>query len=92
MFDTVGGIAIDPAAPGFSHIIIRPQPGGSLTHAAASCDSIHGKIATDWTLKNGSFSLKASIPVNTTATVELPDGSKNLEIGSGTYHFTCPVD
>ena len=92
MFDTAAGIALDPAAPGFSHIIIHPQPGGTLTHASASYNSIHGQITTDWTLKNKTFSLKTTIPVNTTATIQLPDGSKPEQIGSGTYHFTCKLD
>jgi alpha-L-rhamnosidase len=83
MFDTVGGIQVDPDAPGFKHIIIRPRPGGDLTHAEAAFDSIHGRIATDWTLANGTFALKVTIPVNTTATIELPasDASSVRESG-----------
>lgn len=72
MFDTVAGIGLDPDQPGFKHIIIRPRPGGNLTQAQASYDSIHGKIATAWTLKNRTFSLNVTIPINTTATIELP--------------------
>ncbi|HUZ08298.1 MAG TPA: alpha-L-rhamnosidase C-terminal domain-containing protein, partial [Candidatus Paceibacterota bacterium] len=72
MFDTVAGIGMDPAQPGFKHIIIRPQPGGGLTHAEASYDSVHGKILSQWVLKDGNFSLHVTIPPNTTATVELP--------------------
>jgi alpha-L-rhamnosidase len=72
MFDTVAGIGFDPAQPGFKHIIIRPQPGGGFTHAEASYDSVHGKILSQWILKDGSFSLHVTIPPNTTATVELP--------------------
>jgi alpha-L-rhamnosidase len=72
MFDTVAGIGVDPDQPGFKHIIIRPRPGGGLTEASGSFDSIHGKIATKWKLENGTFSLSATIPVNTTATIDLP--------------------
>ena len=72
MFDTVAGIGVDPDQPGFKHIIIHPRPGGDLTAAEGSFDSIHGKISTKWTLKDGMFSLQVSIPANTTATVELP--------------------
>ena len=88
MFDTVAGIGADQ--PGFTHIIIRPRPGPGLSHATSSYDSIHGKIATDWTVIKKTFSLTVSIPVNTTATVDLPDG-KQSPVGSGTYHFTCKV-
>jgi alpha-L-rhamnosidase len=73
MFDTVAGIGVDVDQPGFKHIIIHPRPGGDLTQAEGSFDSIRGNIATKWTLKNGTFSLIATIPVNTTATIELPN-------------------
>jgi alpha-L-rhamnosidase len=72
MFDTVAGIGVDPEQPGFSHIIIHPQPGGGFTEARGSYDSIHGQISTQWMLRNGHLSLHVTIPVNTTATVELP--------------------
>jgi alpha-L-rhamnosidase len=70
MFDTVAGIGTD--GPGFRHIMIRPRPGGGLTRAEGSFDSIRGRIATKWTLENGLFTLHATIPVNTVATLELP--------------------
>jgi alpha-L-rhamnosidase len=84
MFDTIAGIGVDPDEPGFKHIIIHPQPGGGLTHAEGTFDSIHGRIATGWTLGKGSFSLTVTIPVNTTATIELPtrDASSVLESGN----------
>ena len=72
MFNTVAGIGLDPEQPGFKHIIIRPRPGGGLTRAEASYDSVRGKIVTQWILKDGNFSLHVTIPPNTTATVELP--------------------
>ena len=72
MFDSVAGIGVDPDQPGFKHIIIRPIPGGDLTHAEGTFESIHGKIATKWKLENGTFSLDVTIPANTTASVELP--------------------
>ena len=72
MFDSVAGIGVDIDQPGFKHIIIHPRPGGKLTHAEGSFDSIHGKISTSWTMDSGEFSLHIVIPVNTTATVYLP--------------------
>jgi alpha-L-rhamnosidase len=72
MFDTVAGIGIDADQPGFRHIIIRPLPGGGLTAASGSFDSIYGTISTKWILQNGQFSLDLVIPINTTATIDLP--------------------
>ena len=72
MFDSVAGIQVDPEQPGFKHILIQPKPGGDLTHAEATFDSIHGKIVSKWKVEGGRFTLDVTIPPNTTATVELP--------------------
>ena len=83
MFDTVAGIGVDPNHPGVSHIIIDPRPGGDLTSAQSDFDSIHGKISTNWTLQNGSFSLHVVIPINTTATICLPTANASSVKESG---------
>ncbi len=70
MFSTVAGIDTD--GPGFQRLKIHPQPGGGLTYAKASYDSIQGKIATDWRLEDDHFQLSVTIPANTTATVLIP--------------------
>jgi alpha-L-rhamnosidase len=73
LFDTVAGIGLDSKQPGFRHVLIHPRPGGGLTWARASLRSIRGPIAVAWTLKSDhTFTLDATIPVNTTATVCLP--------------------
>jgi alpha-L-rhamnosidase len=72
MYDTVAGIDLDPAAPGFKHILIHPTPGGTLTEASAIYDSINGKIVIKWTLNGSIFSLRVTVPINSTATVRLP--------------------
>ncbi len=91
MFETVAGIAVDPDAPGFRHVLIRPQPGNGLGHAEAAFDSIHGKIETSWKIENGTFALHVVLPVNTTATVTLPaanaasirEGGREITAASG---------
>ena len=75
MYQVVAGIEIDPAAPGYKHILIQPQPGGGLTHVKASHASMYGKISSDWQIKDGQFSLTVEIPANTRATVRLPKAS-----------------
>jgi hypothetical protein len=83
MYDTVAGIDLDPAMPGFKHILIHPTPGGTLTEAEAIYDSINGRIATKWTVQGSTFSLHVTVPINTTATVCLPtlDASSIREDG-----------
>ena len=66
------GIDTDPNQPGFKNIIIRPQPVGDLTWAAATYESIRGRISVRWERKDEQFTLNVTIPANTTATVWLP--------------------
>ncbi|MBN1419181.1 MAG: rhamnosidase, partial [Planctomycetes bacterium] len=70
MYETIGGI--DTIGPGFERILIRPQPGGSLTDAAVTYRSIHGPIETRWRRGEGCFLLEVAIPANTTARVVIP--------------------
>jgi alpha-L-rhamnosidase len=72
LYDTVGGIGWDADHPGYKHIILKPTPGGGLTSAKATIGSPYGSVSSSWTLENGVFTLTATIPVNTTATLHLP--------------------
>ncbi len=72
MFESVAGIDADPNQPAFSHVILRPQPGGGLTFARGGFDSIRGRIESGWKIENGVFSYNVTIPANATATLYLP--------------------
>ncbi len=65
-------LGINPAAPGFEKIIIKPQPVKDLTWAKGSYNSVHGNIVSDWNMMNDQFNLHISIPPNTKATVYIP--------------------
>jgi len=71
-YKDLAGIDCDPQQPGFKRIIIRPQPVGDLTWARASYHSLRGKITSHWARSQDAFTLKVTIPANTTATVYLP--------------------
>ena len=79
MYDALGGIALDHTAPAGRHVLIRPRPGGGVTHARARYDSLYGPISTDWSLEGRSFRLKVVIPAGSTATVTLPFAGKATE-------------
>jgi alpha-L-rhamnosidase len=66
------GINPDETRPGYKHFALRPRPGGGLTWARGSYDSINGKIVSDWLLEDGKFKWKVTVPPNTTATVYIP--------------------
>jgi alpha-L-rhamnosidase len=69
------GAGIDTLAdaPGFKEIVVHPHLDARMTSARAEYDSIYGKIISDWKgTPSGPFSLRVTIPANTTATVYLP--------------------
>jgi hypothetical protein len=83
LFSTVAGIDTDPQRPGFQHLLIRPQPGGGLTWARATYESIHGTIASSWKQEGSRLTLDVTIPANTTATIWVPAPSHDGVTESG---------
>ncbi len=91
MYRVMAGIELDPAAPGYKHILIQPQPGGGFTSVKASHRTMYGKVSSAWTLKDGKFELSVEVPANTRATVRLPkaqlagvtEGGQALVNGNG---------
>lgn len=72
LYRVVAGIELDPDAPGYKRILIQPQPGGQLTYAKASLDSMVGRIESQWTLQESNFQLAVTIPANTEGIIYLP--------------------
>jgi len=70
MFKTIAGI--DTEGPAYRRIIIHPQPGGRISWAKASYNSVQGPISTAWRVDDGEFLLDVTIPANTTAIVHIP--------------------
>jgi alpha-L-rhamnosidase len=67
------GIDTLPSAPGFKEIIVHPHLDARMTSARAEYESTYGKIVSDWKgTPAGPFSLKVTIPANTSAKVFLP--------------------
>jgi alpha-L-rhamnosidase len=71
LYQVVGGIRLDPEMPGYKRILIQPQPGGGISHAKASFDSMYGRIESDWSLNDTCFQLAVTIPSNTEGAVRL---------------------
>ena len=80
LYRKVAGIDIDPAAPGFKSIIIKPHPGSEMNNVSATHDSPYGKVSSAWEIKDGNFILTVNIPVNTTASVNVPSTGKTMEM------------
>ncbi|MBN1886619.1 MAG: hypothetical protein JW850_01460 [Thermoflexales bacterium] len=72
LYRVVAGIELDPDTPGYKRILIQPQPGGGLSYASASLDSMYGRIESKWTLGDDAFQVAVTIPPNTEGNVHLP--------------------
>ena len=83
MYRVIAGINIDPAAPGYKHILIRPQPGGGLTSARASHLTPYGKVSSSWRIQGDTFRLAVVIPPNSTASLYFPSSSSGELLESG---------
>ena len=79
----LGGISPDPEDPGFHHIMIRPHPVEGISWVKTWHRSLYGHIVCNWSVKNGSFTLKVTVPANCTATVTLPPGARSPRLLSG---------
>jgi alpha-L-rhamnosidase len=82
MYRMVAGLEIDEKAPGYKHIFIQPQPGGGLTYAKASVESMYGHVESGWKIADGKLTLRIEVPANTRATVRLPK-AKLAEVTEG---------
>ncbi|HEY4299395.1 MAG TPA: glycoside hydrolase family 78 protein [Candidatus Didemnitutus sp.] len=72
LYQVVAGIEIDPAMPGYKHILLQPRPGGTLVSAQASHETPFGKVSSAWQRADHSFTWDVIVPPNTTASVRLP--------------------
>jgi alpha-L-rhamnosidase len=72
LYRKVAGIDMDPAVPGFKSIIVKPHPGGEMNNVNATHDSPYGRVSSAWEIKDGKFTLKVDVPVNTSARIYVP--------------------
>jgi alpha-L-rhamnosidase len=86
MHRNIGGIA--PLDPGYSRVLIAPQPGGDIRWARSSLQTRHGRISVSWTQDaEGSIELDVAVPDGVAALVQLP-GTDGQELGSGQHHLS----
>lgn len=77
LFESVAGIARDPARAGFERVIMRPEPTRTLTSAKAKFRSIRGTIESAWSTDTKGYSHTITVPVGVVATVFVP--AKNAD-------------
>lgn len=73
MYRNIGGIDLDPVAPGYRRARIAPRVGAGLTSARAALETPYGTLSTSWRTTGGQYQLDVTVPANTTAEVTLWD-------------------
>lgn len=87
MYKNIAGINPVADQPGYKAFVISPKPGGKLTSASGSLETVYGAIKSSWKIDGAVFKLDVTVPVNSAATVIMPKTGEKKELGSGTYHF-----
>ncbi len=85
MHRVVGGIS--PLAPGYSEVLIAPQPGGGLTDVSTAIETRRGRVSVHWTIADGVLRVEAQVPAGVRATVRLP-GREPFSLEGGTIDET----
>ena len=80
----LAGIQLDPSAPGWQRIRIKPHILGDLQFASASLYTVRGLVSSRWTKGYNSLELQVTVPVNSQAKVSIPTiGLENVVIKEG---------
>lgn len=85
IWETVAGIASDPAEPGFKHIIMKPVPDKRLGHVEAEYASAAGLIKSAWRYEGDKCIWEFTVPEGASATVTLPGQTESKEYSAGSY-------
>ena len=79
-YEALGGINVDPDQPGYRHIRIEPQVMRDLTSVSATVGSVRGNVTSSWSHEPGVITLQVDVPVNSTASVSIPQEDEMTEI------------
>ncbi len=82
-FNTLAGIAPDPAFPGWRRFIVNPFTECELTYAKASYQSLNGRVASEWKKEKDQLIMDIEIPSNTSAIICFPCKNTNRLSESG---------
>lgn len=87
IWESVAGIASDPACPGFKHIIMKPVPDKRLGFIDAVYKSASGIIKSAWRYEGDKWIWEFTIPEGCTASVTVPGETESKEYEAGSYNI-----
>jgi alpha-L-rhamnosidase len=86
---TVAGLG--PAESGYRTVKVAPRPLGGLTHARAEHITPYGFTSVEWTRLGGVVTVRATIPANADALVDLEDRPL-FRVGSGIHEWQIHIE
>ncbi len=90
MYREITGLDTETDAPGYKAIRIQPRPGGGYTQASAELQTLYGLAASRWQRTEQDLILEVEIPVNTTATIQVPAKEVNAVTEGGKALTSLP--
>ncbi|WP_336855917.1 family 78 glycoside hydrolase catalytic domain [Sinomonas albida] len=84
------GLRQAPGSAGWESFEIRPRPGGAVTSASLRFESPRGLIKVSWSVADGEFSARFTVPLGCEARLTLPDGTSTRH-GPGIYRASSPA-
>jgi alpha-L-rhamnosidase len=78
-YKTLGGLIADADHPGYEHFRVEPQMVRDLKWASATIDTVRGRVTSSWTRSPGEITLDVEVPVNSTASVSIPEEEEMTE-------------
>ncbi|WP_242083920.1 family 78 glycoside hydrolase catalytic domain [Aestuariivivens sediminis] len=70
LYERIAGLA--PLEPGYKKVRIAPIPGGPLSFAEASYESIYGRVSSAWRKVDSGLELHVTVAPNTAAQIRIP--------------------
>lgn len=87
MYGNMAGINTDENAPGFRHIIFKPETDERIDFVEASIDTAYGEVKSEWKRENGKVLYTFTVPVGAAATAYVAD--EVYALGAGVHKFEC---
>lgn len=81
----LGGIR--PGALAYRELVVQPKPVGDLRYVTSSYETPQGTARSSWTRSADRFTMKVTIPANTTAEVHVPADDDNRVTASSRAIF-----
>lgn len=71
-YKILAGINMDPSAPGFKRVIMKPHILGDLSYVSASVNTIRGLVSSSWRREGDALVVEVTLPVNSEGEVNIP--------------------